>query len=139
MRKRSRFVPVNNGKVEVSDILFYHSSNSFLIMIGTGKYSYCLYCTENKTTYRECMIFLGFGWIANLLLIFVSNCTFVSQTIIYLVLYNNGTSHVCTMHDYSTVRGGQGFGQYQTVVYFYSLYKSGQCIYPFLLDYRRWW
>lgn len=58
--KAVTFVPVNNGKVEVSDILFYHSSNGFLIMIGTGKYSYCLYCTENKT-YRECMIFLGFG------------------------------------------------------------------------------
>lgn len=37
------------------------------------------------------------------------------------------------MHDYSTVRGGQGLGQYQTVVYFYSLYKSGQCIYPLIL------
>lgn len=54
------FVFVNNGKVEVSDILFYYLSNGFYIMIGIGKYLYCLYCIENKI-YWECMIFFGFG------------------------------------------------------------------------------
>lgn len=48
MRKWLCFVFVNNGKVEVSDILFYYLSNSFFIMIGIGKYLYCLYCIENK-------------------------------------------------------------------------------------------
>lgn len=48
MRKWLCFVFVNNGKVEVSGILFYYLSNSFFIMIGIGKYLYCLYCIENK-------------------------------------------------------------------------------------------